>query len=190
MTPLDAAVVGFRARAEAEGLIDVAYARVPSPVGELIVAATPEGLVSVAWDEVVLDRLALALSPRVLEAPARLDGVRRQLDEYFEGRRQVFDLPIDWVLTRGFRRTVLHALVSGVPFGDVVTYAQLAARVENPKAVRAVGSAMATNPLPIVVPCHRVLRTDGGLGNYSGRDGVVTKRFLLDLESAGPATLL
>lgn len=180
----DTAVARFRAAAAAEGLIEVAFAAVDSPVGELYVARTDAGVVALSWArDDLLEKVAAAISPRVLEAPARLDDARRQLDEYFAHRRERFDLPIDWTLTKGFRREVLHELVR-LPFGEVITYAGLAERVGNPGASRAVGSAMATNPIPIIVPCHRVLRTGGALGGYSGRDGLVTKRFLLELEGS------
>jgi methylated-DNA-[protein]-cysteine S-methyltransferase len=170
-------------RARDEGVAEVAYATVDSPCGELLVASTDEGLVAVGLTEPddVLERLAAKVSPRVLRDPSRLDGPRRQLDEYFEGRRREFDLPLDWSMSQGFRRTVLHELIT-VPYGAVVTYAELAQRTDNPRAVRAVGSAMATNPLPIVVPCHRVVRTGGSLGNYGG--GVEMKRWLLTMEGA------
>lgn len=182
--PPAAALDRFRRAALADGLVDVAWATVDSPVGPLVVAATDEGLVLLSWDlDASLERLAHEVSPRVLEAPARLDPVRRQLDEYFAHRRRRFDLPIDWTLTRGFRREVLHELAT-VPFGRIVTYGELAGRVGHPGASRAVGSAMATNPIAIVVPCHRVVQAGGRLGNYSGRDGVVTKRWLLEWEEA------
>lgn len=174
----------FRRAAAVEGLVDVAWSTVDSPVGPLVVAATDAGVVLVGWDtDAALDRLAAEVSPRVLEAPGRLDDARRQLDEYFALRRHTFDLSIDWTLSHGFRRDVLHELAR-VPFGRIVTYGELAARVGNPNASRAVGSAMASNPIAIVVPCHRVVQAGGRLGNYSGRDGVVTKRFLLELEGA------
>ena len=181
---VDGALARFRAAAADEGLIEVAYASVASPVGELFVVGTDQGVLAVSWErDDVLEKVAAAVSPRVLEAPGRLDDARRQLDEYFAHRRERFDLPIDWSLTKGFRREVLHELVR-VPFGEVISYAGLAERAGNPGASRAVGSAMATNPIPIIVPCHRVLRTGGALGGYSGRDGLVTKRFLLELEGA------
>jgi methylated-DNA-[protein]-cysteine S-methyltransferase len=173
-----------RRAAARRDLIDVAFAEVDSPVGELFVAATPQGVVALSWDrDLLLEQLAAKVSPRVLEHPKRLDAARRQLDDYFAHKRTAFDLPIDWALTSGFRREVLRALVQ-VPYGEVVSYLGLATRVGNPKASRAVGSAMATNPIPLIVPCHRVLQTGGGLGGYSGRNGLVTKRFLLDLEGA------
>ena len=129
----------------------------------------------------ILDELARRVSPRVLEAPARLDEARRELDEYFEGRRDHFELPLDWQLSRGFRKTVLERLYEDVGYGRTVSYLELATMVGNPKASRAVGTAMATNPIPIVVPCHRVLRTGGQLGGYGG--GLPVKVKLLELES-------
>ncbi len=178
------------ARAEAEGLIDVAYATADSPIGPLLVAATAAGLVRVGFaredDDVILQELATRVAPRVVALPQRLDPVRRQLDEYFEGRRDRFDVALDWQLSRGFRRTVLEHLCADVPYGRTVSYLELATIAGNPKASRAVGSAMATNPIPIVVPCHRVLRTGGQLGGYGG--GLETKVKLLALE-AGETSL-
>ena len=127
----------------------------------------------------LLDRLAERVSPRVLEAPARLDPVRRELDEYFEGRRRDFDLPIDWTLTRGYTREVLRRTAE-IPFGEASTYAEIAARAGSPRGWRAAGNALGSNPMPIVVPCHRVLATSGAIGGYTG--GVDRKRFLLSLE--------
>ena len=173
------------ARADAEGLVDVGYAQTDSPIGPLLVAATSDGLVRLAFEQegqdVVLADLAERISPRVLEMPARVDGIRRELDEYFEGRRDHFDLPLDWRLSSGFRRTVLETLYADVAFGRTVSYLELATMVGNPKASRAVGTAMATNPIPVVVPCHRVLRTGGQLGGYGG--GLPAKVCLLELES-------
>jgi methylated-DNA-[protein]-cysteine S-methyltransferase len=175
------------ARAGDEGLVDVAYATTDSPVGSLLVAATPAGLVRLAFeredDDAVLEQLADRVSPRVLEVPARLDEVRRELDEYFEGRRDHFELPLDWRLSAGFRKTVLETLYEDVVYGRTVSYLELATMVGNPKASRAVGTAMATNPIPIVVPCHRVLRTGGQLGGYGG--GLPAKIKLLELEAGG-----
>ncbi|HSL58259.1 MAG TPA: methylated-DNA--[protein]-cysteine S-methyltransferase [Acidimicrobiales bacterium] len=171
-------VAALAARAEADGLIDVAWARADSPIGSLVVAATPRGLVQISFrpaDE-ALDELARKVSPRVLEAPGRLDDVRRQLDEYFAGRRHAFDLVLDRALSQGFRATVLAALEQ-VGWGTTVSYADLARAVGHERAFRAVGSAMATNPIPVVVPCHRVLRTGGDLGGYAG--GLDAKRWLL-----------
>jgi methylated-DNA-[protein]-cysteine S-methyltransferase len=171
-------------RVAAEGLLDVAYASVDSPLGPLVVASTPRGLVRLAYtgsrseDEVIED-LADKLSPRVLEAPQRLDEVRRELDEYFEGRRDEFDLPIDWSLTRGFTGKVLRQ-TARIGFGKTSTYAEMASRAGSPRAVRAAGNALGANPIPLVVPCHRVLRSGGALGGYTG--GVERKEFLLRLE--------
>jgi methylated-DNA-[protein]-cysteine S-methyltransferase len=171
--------------AEAEGLLDVAYTTVDSPVGALLLAATPKGLVRVAYDiedhDRVLDTLAQRLSPRVLRAPKRLDAAARELDEYFGGRRQAFDLPLDLSLSRGFRQLVQRHLPE-IGYGQTRTYGQVAALVGNPKAVRAVGTACATNPLPLVVPCHRVLPASGGPGRYVG--GPAAKVTLLTLEVA------
>src|SRR5215218_2072385 len=172
------------ARAEEEGLLDVAYTSVDSPLGRLVVASTPEGLVRVSYTEFrgedeVLEELARRVSPRVLEAPARLDGVRRELDEYFEGRRQRFDTPIDWSHLAGFTREVLRA-TAAIGFGEVSTYAGVAEAAGSPRAVRAAGNALGANPMPVVVPCHRVLRTGGSLGGYTG--GLERKEFLLRLE--------
>jgi methylated-DNA-[protein]-cysteine S-methyltransferase len=170
--------------AERESLLDVAYRTVDSPVGLLLVAATERGVVRLAYPgedhAAVLQRLADRVSPRVLRAPARLEPVARQLDEYFAGRRQSFDVALDWRLSTGFRSVVLHELV-GIGYGRTASYTSVAARAGNPRAVRAVGSACATNPLPVLVPCHRVVRSDGGLGGYLG--GLEAKRALLALEA-------
>jgi methylated-DNA-[protein]-cysteine S-methyltransferase len=174
------------ARADEEGLLDVAYATVDTPLGKATVAATPRGLVHLALpnedlDE-VLDRLATEVSPRVLEFPGRLDDARRELEEYFERRRDHFDLALDWRLSHpGFYRRVLRA-TSRVPFGEMITYGDAAARAGNPRAFRAAGTALGSNPIPIVVPCHRVIRAGGEIGNYGG--GPEMKRFLLRLEGA------
>jgi len=174
------------AAAEAEGILDVAYRTLDTPVGPLLLAATEHGLVRVAYPnqghDAVLQALADRVSPRVLHAPARLDPVVRQLDDYFAGRRRRFDVRLDWRLSTGFRSTVLHHLATDVDYGRTASYAALAALAGNPRAVRAVGTACATNPLPVVVPCHRVVRSDGAIGNYAG--GVEAKRTLLDLEAA------
>jgi methylated-DNA-[protein]-cysteine S-methyltransferase len=171
-------------RAAEEGLLDVAYTSVDSPLGPLVVAATPQGLVRVSYTEFrgeddVLEDLARRVSPRVLEAPAKLDPVRRELDEYFDGRREQFDVPIDWSYLAGFTREVLRA-TAAIPFGDVSTYAGVADAAGSPRAVRAAGNALGANPMPVVVPCHRVLRTGGALGGYTG--GLERKEFLLRLE--------
>jgi methylated-DNA-[protein]-cysteine S-methyltransferase len=171
--------------AEAEGLLDVAYTTIDSPVGPLLLAATPQGLVRVAYGvedhDRVLDTLSQRISPRVLRAPRRLDAAARELDEYFGGRRQVFDLPLDLSLSTGFRQLVQRYL-PGIGYGQTRTYGQVAELVGNPRAVRAVGTACATNPLPVVVPCHRVLRADGAVGGYIG--GSDAKKALLRLEAA------
>jgi methylated-DNA-[protein]-cysteine S-methyltransferase len=169
--------------AEAEGLLDVAYTTVDSPVGSLLLAATPAGLVRVAFDieghDGVLETLSHRLSPRVLRSPRRLDAVARELEEYFAGRRRVFDLALDLSLSAGFRQLVQRQL-PGIGYGQTRSYRQVAELVGNPKAVRAVGTACATNPLPVVVPCHRVVRSDGTPGRYVG--GLAAKTALLDLE--------
>ena len=187
--PTDAEMARLRARltaeAEAAGILDVAYRTLDTPVGELLLAATPAGIVRVAYEtegrDAVLTTLAAKVSPRVLRAPARLDDIARQLDEYFAGRRKQFDLPLDLSRSAGFRRIVLTYLPT-IEYGHTASYQAVAEGVHNPKAVRAVGTACATNPLPIVIPCHRVIRSDGALGAYLG--GPDTKRRLLDLETA------
>jgi methylated-DNA-[protein]-cysteine S-methyltransferase len=170
-------------RADAEGLLDVAYANVDSPFGPLLLASTPRGLVRVnlpAYDpEETLEELAAKVSPRVLEAPAKLDEVRRELDLYFEGKLTEFDLPIDWQLTGGFRGKVQRA-INRIPFGQTRTYTEMARSAGNERAVRAAGTACGSNPIPIVVPCHRVLRSSGALGGYGG--GLPMKEELLKLE--------
>ncbi len=188
----DAALMRLRSRladdSQTAGLLDVAYRTVGSPVGTLLLAATERGLVRVAFEredhDAVLADIAARVSLRLLRAPARLDEVARELDEYFSRRRQVFDLPLDFQLVRGFRRTVLDHLRQ-IDYGRTASYAALATRAGNPPAVRAVGSACAKNPLPVVVPCHRVVRSDGSLGQYVG--GVEAKRALLNLEGLTPA---
>ncbi|GAA3510329.1 methylated-DNA--[protein]-cysteine S-methyltransferase [Georgenia daeguensis] len=173
------------ARAAEEDLLDVAFRTLESPVGELLLAATPAGLLRVAFDveghDAVLDRIALTVSPRILHAPHRLDVVAHELDEYFAGRRRSFDVPLDLRLTAGFRREVLDHLTD-VAYGRTVTYTELATASGRPRAVRAAATACATNPVPLVVPCHRVLRADGTLGGYLG--GLDAKRTLLELERA------
>jgi methylated-DNA-[protein]-cysteine S-methyltransferase len=172
------------ARAEASGLLDVAYASLDSPLGRLLVAVTPRGLVRVAYeneggDDAVLSELAERLSPRVLYAPARTDAVRRELEEYFGGGRREFSTPVDWSLVRGFAQGVLRATAK-VPFGQVTSYGRMADAAGSPRASRAAGNALGSNPIPIVVPCHRVLHAGGGLGGYAG--GLERKRYLLTLE--------
>jgi len=166
-------------------LLDVAHRTIDSPYGPLLAAATPAGLVRLAFaledHDVVLDRLAAEISPRVLASSRSLDPVARQLEEYFAGRRRAFDLNLDLRLAHGFRRQVLDHLRE-VPYGRTATYTAIAAASGSPRAVRAVGSACATNPIPIVVPCHRVVRTDGTIGQYLG--GTDTKKALLAMEAA------
>jgi methylated-DNA-[protein]-cysteine S-methyltransferase len=173
-------------RALDEGLVSVAYARMESPFGDLLVASTPKGLVKVGFlhtgsEDAMLDELSEQLSPRILHAPVRLDGARRQLDEYFAGRRRRFDLKTDRALIRGFARAVL-AKTARIPYGSFLTYAEVAAEAGSPRAHRAAGSALARNPIPIVIPCHRVLRSGGVVGNYGG--GPEMKAQLLRMEGA------
>lgn len=174
--------------AGADGLIDVAYRLVDSPVGPLLLAGTAVGLVRVAFaregHDAVLQSLAVTVSPRILRAPARLDDAAREVEEYFAGRRRLFDLPLDLRLATGFRREVLAHLPE-IGYGHTASYATVAALTSSPHAVRAVGTACARNPLPLVVPCHRVVRSDGSRGSYLG--GTEAKALLLDLE-AGAAT--
>ena len=190
-TDLDRALQGVLARAERDGLIDIAYTEVDSPFGRLLIARTDRGVVRLALpidrgrqrplDE-VLDDLATYVSPRILESPKRLDEERRELQEYFEGRRDHFEVPVDWALTpSGFRNRALHA-VARIPYGKVKTYAEIAKAAGNPRAFRAAGTACGHNPIPLIVPCHRVVQSGGGLGNYGG--GQEMKRALLDLEGA------
>lgn len=172
--------------AEREGVADVGYATLDSPIGRLLVASTERGVVKVSFpnedEEAVLEKLAARLSPRVLEVPKRVDAARRQLDEYFEGRRRDFAVPLDWSLMReGFGERVLRA-TARIPYGRVSTYREVAEKAGNRAATRAAGNALGSNPIPVIVPCHRVLRTGGGLGGYGG--GLSTKEFLLRLEGA------
>jgi methylated-DNA-[protein]-cysteine S-methyltransferase len=184
----DAARAAERAAAAArsQGLVDVSYAIEPSPLGDLLVAVTPRGLIRLAYganehEDDVLEELSRRVSPRMLEAPAALDEVRRELDEYFTGKRTEFDLPVDWRLHDGFSRRVLRA-TARIPYGELLTYRQVAAKAGSPRASRAAGNALGSNRIPIVVPCHRVVRTGGTLGGYTG--GVERKQFLLGLEGA------
>jgi methylated-DNA-[protein]-cysteine S-methyltransferase len=171
------------ASADEAGILDVAYRTMDSPVGSLLLAATEHGLVRVGFacedHDRILEELAAQVSPRLLHAPARLDSAARELDEYFAGRRTRFDLPLDFQLSRGFRRTVLFHMTE-IGYGTTKSYTALAAAAGNPKAVRAVGSACATNPIPLIVPCHRVVRSDGTIGQYGG--GTDAKKMLLALE--------
>jgi methylated-DNA-[protein]-cysteine S-methyltransferase len=182
----DAAAERFLRRAADEGLVDVAYASVDSPLGPLLAAATERGLVTLSYsafrpDDEVLEKLARQVSPRVLEAPARLDPVRRELDEYFDGRRSEFGVDVDWSLMGDFQRRVLTATAE-IPFGGHASYGQVAEQAGNPRAFRAAGTALGRNPIPIVIPCHRVWAAGGKLGGYTG--GLERKRALLELEGA------
>lgn len=173
----------FAERASEEGLLDVAYTTADSPFGPLLLATTPKGLVRVGLPnqdagELLAD-LATRVSPRVLEAPARLDEARRELELYFEGKLTEFDLPLDWRLSKDFRRKVLRA-IARIPYGQTRSYTQMASSAGNERAVRAAGSACGSNPIPLVVPCHRVLRSGGALGGYGG--GLPMKEELLRLE--------
>jgi methylated-DNA-[protein]-cysteine S-methyltransferase len=176
----------LEAAAAHAGLLDVAYATTDSPVGTLLLAATPRGLVRVAYldlgrEERILEDLAARISPRILAAPHKLDEPRRELDQYFAGRRREFELPIDWRLAYGFGKRVLTA-TARIPYGSVSSYKEIASAAGSPRAFRAAGSALGHNPLPIVVPCHRVLSSGGGLGGYTG--GLHRKRLLLGVEGA------
>jgi methylated-DNA-[protein]-cysteine S-methyltransferase len=181
----EAAVDTFTEIAAAEGLLDVAYATADSPFGPLLLARTPRGLVRLGLPaedrDVLLIDLAARVSPRVLESPAALDEERRELDRYFAGRLDRFDLPIDWQLSRGFHLRARQGMVA-IPYGETRTYTELARGAGNERAVRAAGAACARNPIPLVVPCHRVLRSDGSLGGYAG--GLPMKEGLLELEGA------
>jgi methylated-DNA-[protein]-cysteine S-methyltransferase len=180
-----AAAARLLERAGAEGLVDVAYAPVDSPFGTLLAASTERGLVRLAFPEesteAVLERLAARLSPRIVLTPARLDGVRRELDEYFGGRRRRFEVPLDWSLIGPFARRILGATAE-IPYGGVLSYADIAGEAGSPRGSRAAGNALGSNPIPIVIPCHRVLRSGGALGGYGG--GLDRKRWLLELEGA------
>jgi methylated-DNA-[protein]-cysteine S-methyltransferase len=186
----DSPLPDISAAAAAAGVLDVAYATLDTPVGLLLLAATPEGLVRLAYldseeQDTVLQQVAVRVSPRVLAAPRKLDGPRRELDEYFAGRRSTFAIELDWRLVSGFGRRVLDA-AARIPYGSISTYKQVAIEAGSPRGSRAAGNALGANPLPIVVPCHRVLHSDGGLGGYTG--GLERKRMLLALES-GQQTL-
>ena len=172
-------------RIASEGLADVSYASVDSPLGTLLVASTRRGLVRVAFPEEgvdpVLEQLSSALSPRIVEAHGRLELERRELEEYFLGSRRAFELPLDWSLIGPFAKRVLRATVR-IPYGGSLSYGQVAARAGSPRGSRAAGNALGSNPIPIVIPCHRVLRAGGALGGYGG--GLERKRALLSLEGA------
>ena len=181
------------AAADAAGLLDVAYATTESPVGRLLLATTPQGLIRLAYldagedEDAVLERLATRVSPRLLSAPRKLDQPRRELDQYFEGTRQRFDVRLDWQLVRGFGRRVLEATYR-IPFGSVSTYKQVASEAGSPRASRAAGNALGANPIPIIVPCHRILHATGGLGGYTG--GLERKRTLLAIEGRETQSLV
>jgi methylated-DNA-[protein]-cysteine S-methyltransferase len=182
----DEVAARFVRRATDEGLVDVAYAHVDSPLGDLLAATTERGLVRLSYlgfrdEDATLQKLADDVSPRVLEAPAKLDPVRRELDEYFEGKRSEFDLAIDWSPMADFQRRVLEATVA-IPFGRHASYGEVAERAGNPRAYRAAGTALGRNPIPIIIPCHRVWAAGGKLGGYTG--GLERKRALLTLEGA------
>ena len=188
----DAAAGRFLARAEEEGLVEVAYGSIDSPVGKLLTAVTPRGLLRVSYDsydpDAVLQEISEKVSPRVLEDLARLDPVRRRLDEYFEGKRHEFELKVDWSLTRGFFQRILRE-TARLGYGQLATYKQMAEAAGSPRATRAAGNALRSNPIPIVVPCHRIVRTGGNLGGYSGElgpyaGGPQIKERLLKLEGA------
>jgi methylated-DNA-[protein]-cysteine S-methyltransferase len=168
------------------GLADVAYMTIDSPVGPILMASTRRGLVRIAFAtsldlEGFAGELAASISPRVVESAAWFDSIRRELEEYFQGRRTRFDLPLDWSLTGGFGRRVLRA-TARIPYGAVSTYRDVAREAGNARAYRAAGNALGANPIPLVVPCHRVLHSGGGLGGYGG--GLEVKEFLLRLEGA------
>lgn len=168
-----------------DDLLDVTYRTIDTPLGTLLLASTERGLVRVAYEienhDRVLDTLAAKVSPRILRSPRRLDDTARELDEYFAGARTSFDLPLDFTLSHGFRRSVLDHLPQ-IGFGHTESYAQVAQAAGSPRAVRAVGTACATNPLPLVVPCHRVVRSNGSYGQYAG--GAEAKRMLLHMEAS------
>ncbi len=180
---LEAATAGLLARADSEGLVEVAYATMDSPFGELFIAATDQGVVKLGLPNRPIDtlpgELATLISPRVLEEPKRLDPARRQLEAYFEGKLDRFDVPVDWRLTRGFANKILH-VVNSIPYGQTLSYGEVAQEAGNPRAFRAAGTACGVNPVPLIVPCHRVVQASGDPGNYGG--GPEMKRELLKLE--------
>lgn len=184
MTVDQAVRTRFLERADAKGLIDVAVTTMDSPIGTLLLMATPKGLVRVAFEtenrDDVLEEVAEHVSPRILDAPRRLDPVRRELDRYFAGALRDFEVPIDWSLTGAFARKVLRR-TARIPYGSVASYGDVAFEVGTPRGARAVGNALGSNPIPVIVPCHRVVRTGGAIGGYGG--GLQRKRWLLDLEA-------
>ena len=182
--PVPASLPDIAAAAAQAGLLDVAYVIEDSPVGRLLLAATPQGLVRLAYldgtdEEAILHELSARVSPRILSSARSLDAPRRELDEYFAGARREFEVPLDWQLVRGFGRRVLEA-TARVPFGSVTTYMRVATEAGSPRAARAAGNALGANPIPIIVPCHRVLHSGGGLGGYTG--GLERKQLLLEIE--------
>jgi methylated-DNA-[protein]-cysteine S-methyltransferase len=183
-TVMDKSLERLRERAAAEGLLDVAYGTADSPFGTLLLARTPRGLVRVALPSEDVDAtlfdLAERISPRILEAPADFDKERRELEDYFEGRRHEFEVPIDWQLSHGFMLRAREG-IAAIPYGETRTYSDLARGAGNERAVRAAGSACSRNPIPLVVPCHRVVRSDGTPGLYAG--GVEMKKQLLEMEN-------
>ncbi len=191
-TSLQAASAARRltGRIAAEGLADVGYAPVDSPFGTLHAAVTRRGLVRVAFPEErteeMLERLAQRVSPRIVEAPRLLDPLKHELDEYFAGERRRFDLALDWTLIGPFARRVLET-TAAIPYGGYLSYTEVAAEAGSPRGARAAGNALGANPIPIVVPCHRVLRSGGALGGYGG--GLERKQYLLELEGALPPHL-
>ena len=182
---LATATEGLLARAESEGLVEVAYATVDSPFGELMVAATDRGVVKLSLpnydDDLALAEIAAKISPRVLELPKRLDPVRRELDAYFEGKLDRFETRVDWRLSHGFTDKVLHQ-IARIPYGKTLSYGEIASKAGNPRAFRAAGTACGANPVPLIVPCHRVVQSGGKPGNYGG--GPEMKLELLKLEGA------
>lgn len=190
--PAPDALPDIGAAAALEDLLDVAYTIEDTPAGRLLLAATPRGLVRLAYldhsdEDAVLEHLASHVSPRVLSAARPLDVPRRELEEYFAGTRRQFDTPLDWQLVRGFGKRVLEA-TARVPFGSVTTYKRMATEAGSPRAARAAGNALGANPIPIIVPCHRVLHATGGLGGYTG--GLDRKRLLLGIEGSRPSEQL
>lgn len=200
----DALHTAARARPEAEARaaaahfvdgaaeeVDIAYADIDSPIGPLLGVTTRRGLLALLFhrgdENAYLERIARQVSPRMLAAPARLDAVRRELDEYFAGNRRDFDVPLDWSLSRGFGRKVLE-VTNRIPYGSTSTYLAVAGKAGSPRGARAAGNALGANPIPVIVPCHRVLHTTGGLGGYGG--GLENKEFLLRLEGAWEADRL
>jgi methylated-DNA-[protein]-cysteine S-methyltransferase len=173
------------ARILADDLAEIGYGPVDSPFGTLHGAVTRRGLVRLAFPEedpdTMLDLLALRVSPRIVEAPRLLEPIERELEEYFAGRRRRFDLVLDWALIGAFGRRVLKS-TAAIPYGGYLSYREVAAEAGSPRGARAAGNALGSNPIPIVIPCHRVLRSQGALGGYGG--GLDRKRFLLELEGA------